>query len=54
MQYIIIYFFRVNEILYECVMLYIVFTELGNHQHGRIDRKADIARDESVRGQLRW
>lgn len=28
-------------------------TELGDHQHGRVDRKTDIARHEGVRGQLR-
>lgn len=33
---------------------YFIYTELGNNQHGRIDRKADIARYEGVRGQLRW
>jgi len=31
-----------------------IYTELGNYQHSRVDRKADIARDEGVRGQLRW
>lgn len=29
------------------------FAELGNNQHGRFDREADIARHEGVRGQLR-
>jgi len=33
--------------------LYYICAELGNNQHGRIDREADIARDEGVRGQLR-
>jgi len=36
-----------------CTRAYYVYTELGNNQHGRIDRKADIARDEGIRGQLR-
>lgn len=29
-----------------------LYTELGDNKHGRVDRKADIACHESVRGQL--